>query len=644
MRRWDVILLVLVLSFLIITPQESVHQIALKGEREVQNPSVRSPSFTFPYGIDDEGGELLLSDGFTSEPLGYDTQKWQIESFGEEAISWKDGSILGLSTTIFSHTILSTQEEIPFDSVTKIAISFTSGDCYFGMGWVDSKDTITDEWIVNLRLAENGIFIDYWDKNLFLVTIRNGSKSATRLNYTDLTQMQDIAISISKSLVRVDINDQTVGYLTANIPIAAMKFFIVLGGNHYLSKSDTLFIDYLQIYNRREPPLDTPFLILLNPLNNSQVSYGERIDFHLYGDTQVAEIALNRDSWSALSEPWDVTIPEIEGIKHLTIEVRIRTDLEEFEMHFEYDYISSFDRQVQVMTRDSVFIDGIIDEQEVNVGQESSIKFYDEGEQGFVAMLSTAYCGDALYVGIRFDFDAGYYTACSLMLDANQDGLWKQTDAHMREDFQITQATPTAFTSQTCITSICGDDIPRGSIEGLEFASGLRLGEAHFEFLVPLEYLNANTTMSTSIGICLIEGGIKSSSPATVIRENSKLLRLSPVHSQLGTVLALVSMIGVSGGLVGVFFITRRRGRSLRGLMTDETRNRAKIIIQAYDTIEISKLSLMVPAEEEVLYSIIPVLFRKTKNIQVSIQDGIVHRQIVQLDQSPNSIRGNHID
>ncbi len=583
----------------------------------------------FPYPIEEQIGDTVFQDDFSSTPLGYNRDIWEIKSFGEQTISWEDNTVLGLSVGSFTHSIFSSSTKFSVEAVMQVSFSFTFGDCYFGIGWAERADTLANEYVVDLRRSENGVFIDYWDGSLFLTTIKDGERAVVKSREIDLRNMHTFTLSWSESMVRLEIDGFQSLYITDYIPVYDMFCHFTLSGNHYLSGFDTLRLDFIKIHSLEEPEMEEPEVRLLWPTNNSHLYETDLINLHQFGSSQPLNYSIDEQTWHMSHSPWDISCSNISGMVVLFVKTLNEPDNPE---RFIFNRIEPESFNIRSVDSNLAQIDGVSSQKEINDFGKSTLNFRDEGGWNSSGTMVAGYSGDKLYLCLEYEINCGYYTHIILLLDCNSDSLWHHGSEVDADDVAISVAAPTASAGYSKVMTSQGYEIPSGTIKGLETASGYQSGVLCTEFLIPLSLMGKNNSDSVSFGLQIVEGGIVHSFPASFQEDSQTLTRIHPNQSVpiLFSLYSIFLLIFVSFIGVAIFYLFQRNRLLLlsRGIESDVI-DRFETLLSSYDMIPVEKILQMVDLEEEKLESVISILNKRNQATRIFIRDRVIHRTIV---------------
>jgi hypothetical protein len=150
-----------------------------------------------------ELGDIVLYDEFTSGSLGFNSSLWTYTTYGGPTMTWMDDEVLVLNSEMFTQVTLESTIETGPETVAEFDIRFSNGHSYFAIGWADETIDPVNEWVSNFRVCQNGVFIDYWDGELFLVTYSDGNRFVTELPEIDFTAQHHFSLMWGESLSQV---------------------------------------------------------------------------------------------------------------------------------------------------------------------------------------------------------------------------------------------------------------------------------------------------------------------------------------------------------------------------------------------------------------------------------------------------------
>ena len=278
------------------------------------------------HGISDSLGELIFAEDFQIAPLGFNESNWNLITINSPSLAWMNENSLDLWGERFKSTVLKSSQLFGPDIVADINVSFSLGSCYFCIGWCDDWRDEEHDWIANGRECENGVFIDCWDGELFLVTYADGERTASLIETGDLVGWHNIRIEWTESLIQLDIDGENVDYISKTIPQTQVAFSFMISGHHSQVEPGRLSIDSLRIFEySRSPSQSDPEITLLWPANNSIVHPCSLIDFEVRGAESNLTCSWEKRYPFDVSAPWDVPVPFIIYGPQLTLPISLRT-------------------------------------------------------------------------------------------------------------------------------------------------------------------------------------------------------------------------------------------------------------------------------------------------------------------------------
>ena len=250
--------------------------------------------------------ESLFEDDFDTLPFGFNTSLWNLSTHSNPPITWENDERLVLEAEPLSYAILTSIIESGPSVSAEFNLTFSEGLCYFGVGWVDRVVDTSNEWQANLRLSKNGVFIDYWDKELCLVCYSDGVRIAAPVQNISLRTEHQYRIEWHLTHVNLFVDNIEKVVISRRIPQVSLPFVIATSGHYERSGNDRLSIEYIRVSFLTSNYFDYPVINLIWPLNGSQISHYDSIDF----DLRESDCALiyswdNSDNMTVMT-PWDV--------------------------------------------------------------------------------------------------------------------------------------------------------------------------------------------------------------------------------------------------------------------------------------------------------------------------------------------------
>ncbi|MFX1417280.1 MAG: hypothetical protein ACFFC0_10740, partial [Promethearchaeota archaeon] len=255
------------------------------------NPDSTTPSFSLGStaadsldGISNSIGELLFSEEFGSPSLGFNNSNWNLTRISNPSFAWVDNEKLQLSSSLLGGSVLTTMQAFNNGVIVDMSFSYSLGVSYFSIGWCDEWRDKGSEWRIDFRQCNNGVFIDYWDDALFLVSYLDGERTVAPIRDVDLTGIRNFRIAWISSLVILEVDGESIAFISKNVPLGPLPFSIAISNHRHMQASDNLVLDYVRLYkyDRTPKPFD-PQIVHLWPSNGSSVFMYDTVDFHLLG-------------------------------------------------------------------------------------------------------------------------------------------------------------------------------------------------------------------------------------------------------------------------------------------------------------------------------------------------------------------------
>jgi hypothetical protein len=267
-------------------------------------------------GLCEELGDTLLFDDFNTPSLGFNSSLWNLHLGNNPSLTWDDGEQQVFNSERLTHTTLESVVSTGPEVVSEFNLSFTGGFSYFAIGWADEFQDPSDDYISNLRECQNGVFLDYWEGQLFVVSCHDGEEVASKIPEFDIEREHQYRLSWSESLVRLYIDNIEQGLISKSIPSGECSFIITACGQYYLADYDQLIVDCVGIYTREliesEPfpriSLIWPNLFIFN-----------EVDIDIEGETGGGLYSWDESSNSSFLSPWDIPVPHSFGVHRLDV-------------------------------------------------------------------------------------------------------------------------------------------------------------------------------------------------------------------------------------------------------------------------------------------------------------------------------------
>lgn len=544
-------------------------------------------------GISENMGKLIFEEDFRTVPFGLNSSLWNLITINNPSLAWSDGDRIDLWGERFKTIVLRSKQVFSQGIIAKVNTSFTQGSCYSCFGWCDDWHDQDNDWIANGRLCRNGVFIDCWDGELFLVAYANGERTVTHIDVDELTGWHNIVVEWTESLVRMEIDMIPVAFISRMIPNSPLTMTFMVSGHHDRVEPGRLSLEHVAVYEyQRDSKSSDPEIILLRPENNSIVYAHDLLDFEVEGAATNLSCFWEKGPSFMVDTPWDIQVPSViyggphtlPVTTHLTLEAStagghkstatftFRID----EPESEYGIWSVAENPV---------MDGIIDESEATSASHLDVNFRNECGEKIAVSLLAAYTPDSLYIAIVSPIPDSYHSRATLFLDANADKEWSNESS----DVGITLASPTANPSYT---GIFGP--PNRLIPSLTYGVSETDSMVTYEFLIPLEFLNIDEKIGVAFGVQLSHGGYNLEFPDKYYLEVVYNLGF-PALDKNGWQFAMLSASLLLSGAVIVVSIYKIRRETLyfEEATNEEPMQRLKILLLSYNRISLPRLARM---------------------------------------------------
>ncbi|TFF94360.1 hypothetical protein EU546_04990 [Candidatus Thorarchaeota archaeon] len=553
----------------------------------------------------EDTGQMFLEDDFSSTPIGLNQSAWSISMLNDPQLSWIDGDRIGLICTPFTRLTLTSKIETEPSMLAEFNLSFTGGRSYFGVGWSDSLPSNSSPWISNLRFSQNGVFIDFWDGQVYLVTYVNGSRTATPVEVTELDTVQNYCLLWTSSLVTLVVDGVPAGSISTQIPLSPLPFVLTISGHNYRVDSDLLAVDYVSLSTMPESPDDEiPTIDLLWPEDGSEVSQGELIDFEVSGPVESVYWMWDSDSQYTLECPWDIPTFGMIGRHSLTVFLVCENGTQ-IQEEFSFSIVPVSEELHAWYIDFSPQVDGMLDSDESRLTCMNHLTAWGEDREGINLDAHLGMSSSGFYLSLYSPVADSWNTRISLLFDGNDNGAW---DHDGTDDISVTVAGPSAYQDYSCIRAASGCILERGNYPGLVFASGVYEDGICAEFFVPI---SENRT-EVCFGLMIIQGGYAMSYPFRSNAEYApRLSRVqtsnapSPLPYALGTVGTLVALCAA---IIGVTSVVGRGRMSPRYQLDDEELERLRTLLLSYPGITEERIRQMMSIDCETLHEKIEFL------------------------------------
>jgi len=555
--------------------------------------------------ISDSRGSLLFTEQFRSAPLGYNSSEWNLIEINDPGFAWNDGESIDLWGEQSKSAILRSNRDLGPGTITELNASFTKGTCYSFIGWCDEWQDTENDWIANGRLCQNGVFIDCWDGETFLVAYSEADRTVTHIETGDLNGWHIIRIEWTESVVRLEIDSILVGFVSQTIPQSPLPMTFMVSGHHSRVEPGRLSLESVSVYDyqRNSQPSD-PEIVLLRPENNSLVYPRDILDFEVRGTATNLSCSWEKGPSFKMDSPWDTFVPGVivGGPFTLPASIRLTVQATSPEGHtstivytFQID-AREFEFGVWEMPTQPV-VDGIVDEYEADHASLFEFGFRSEcGEEVRVDVLA-GFASDNLYVAIESPIPDSFHSGAILFLDANADGTWSL----LTPDLGVSIASPSADSTNAGVFGLSDSLIPN-----LMTASSDASDIVVYEFLIPLSDINVDSSEGIAFALQLSHGGYNLDFPDKYglgLVYSLGVPAPNPGLWEFGLLGAVLSLTGAA--YVVLIHKSRKETYYNESAPHDEPLQRIKILLLSYERIELSRLSRMMNMESQVVEALV---------------------------------------
>jgi len=568
--------------------------------------------------------DVLLEDNFVNAPFGFNDSLWNITISNNSTLTWINSDSLAMESEIFTSATLESTSNFGPEMIAEFEFTFTQGLCYFGIGWVDQYTVQGEEWATNLRACHNGVFIDYCDTELFLVSYNDGNRVATPIRNLNLTVPHTYKLIWHNSLVSLFVDGVEFGSISRQIPSASLQFMLTTSGQHYLVQRDTLLINTVTIgtldWDYYE---EIPEVSLIWPANNSQVFSFDFIDLEIVGYSNTTF------SWDgqinfALHSPWDIQVPDQDGFH--TLDIYSENSIgNSTSIHLLFEVISESPAIPVWNTLVGPIIDGELSLQEQNSLTMYNLSFRGEDRQTVMVDVLIGYVGESLYVGMATPVPDQWNSRLSLLIDGSGDGIWGDAEMGVYEDIRITVSGPGLQNQFRGIYSHAGQEI---QITGVTYSSGVTSEGLVAEFLIPIDSVGGNFTSGLGIGMIASCGGYDAFYPISSIEGDSCILQIaksSGARSQdsfVGFTLSSITLVVLSSSIIGIFLVRKKREiMEIEETLEDESLERIRTLLLSHPQISLERLALLADTDMRHARKLVELLQKKgllEKSVQIS--------------------------
>ncbi len=576
-----------------------------------------------------ETSDVLFEDDFNTVPLGFNTSLWNLSIHSNPPITWEDEDRLILRAKPISYVILKSIIETGTNVIAEFNLTFSEGLCYFAVGWGDRVIDSSNEWQANLRLSQNGVFVDYWDNELCLVCYSNGERIAAPVENISLRTVHQFKMEWRTTLVKLFVDNEESVVISRRIPLIGLPFIITTSGHYERSEEDELCMEYVRVSSLSSYNLNYPCIDLIWPLNGSQLSHYDEIDFDLYGSDGVLIYSWNNNNNETIDAPWDISTPQTIGLHTLEVFARNALDIWNSTTYY-FEIVQQTMVELCPEMRTSPLIDGDVNDREQGDSLVSIVRAMNENRHYEELTVYLSFWRQTIYIGIESKLADKWNSHLSILIDGNGDGKWNNEELAFLQDISITIGTPSSYGASSKIYSPAGLEISKSEFPGLMTASSMQSDKASFELLLDLTSVNGNASRGIGIGIIISRGGYESFFPThlgygtfsdLLVVKSTGITRIDPTISSLvmsgNILLVLLGLFGI------LYVISSRRRVTLESHLNDEELERIKTLLYSYDKISLDRLARLSGIEKK----------RVEKLVGILVSRGLADISIIEFEQ-----------
>ncbi|MFX1270755.1 MAG: hypothetical protein ACFFAX_03655, partial [Promethearchaeota archaeon] len=260
--------------------------------------------------ISESKGNLVFTEQFQSPTLGYNDSEWSLIEINNPSLAWNDAETLDMWGEQFKTVLLRSTRDFSPGIIAEINASFTQGSCYSFIGWCDQWHDDENDWIANGRLCQNGVFIDCWDGELFLVAYADGERTVASFSTGSMNGWHILRIEWTESIVRLEIDATLTAFVSRTIPQSPLTMTFMVSGHHTQVEPGRLSLDSVNVYEFDRGSLASdPEIVLLHPENDSIVYPLDILDFEVRGAATNLSCSWEKGPSFKIDSPWDTQVP-----------------------------------------------------------------------------------------------------------------------------------------------------------------------------------------------------------------------------------------------------------------------------------------------------------------------------------------------
>ncbi|MFX1484015.1 MAG: hypothetical protein ACFFCP_12620 [Promethearchaeota archaeon] len=590
-----------------------------------------------------DNGELSFFDYFNSS-LGYNDSLWNLESYGNGSVSWVDGEFFNMSAKTHSYRTLSSKQMFSAGHEMTLRMKMEEAETVVCVGWTNK--TAETGW--NYLFEGNSVYIEGAQSTL-LLTQRNEAdpeRTFKQLQGVDATEFHDYRVVWNSSVIIAYVDGVRLGAIGGTMPEGPLHVKLVITEVRNMATEGWVCLDSIEIREHHSMITENPPFITLNSPGNMTLNLGgDLIEVIPIGSNGTLFWSWDNTPNKTSNAQYDIRLPAEEGIHSLDVYCKDGYGYNNWDHERYY-----FKTMVAPPTSDAVWvasppaIDGILQNGEwpTNTFQEFNLA---RADGSTVAVEISLLCDSLFfYVGIDSPVPSGHDSRAAVITTGNPDGHYHGSNETPVVSAYYTMGSPQAWEGYTELKYL-------GETEGVVIEKKIEIvpsgflasssehgSHVHYEFRFPLGELDVNPGSVLGVSFMLFPTGMGVHNlfyPIAYPWENASKLALVWLPLAPDTSLTELGIVGVLGFVAVALIIGYRRKVSITPriettsvppILDSERIDRMIGIIQSYDKIPISRLSMMINMREDETRQVVKELIAQHK-LSAELRDNIVIRR-----------------
>ena len=575
-------------------------------------------------------------DGFNSSFTGFNQSLWDLETYGNGAVSWVGGEQFNMSAERHSFRALSSKDVFSAGQVVNVRLRSHEDEAVLFVGWTNKT---AEGWNYN-----------FWGDSVYfqialstvLLDVLNGTTAPQRVMLPGFNpkDYHNYRIVWNNTAVVGYVDGMRLGVVGTPIPSTSLHFKIAITEFRNMTTEGWVCLDSISIFPHFSMSGENPpFIALTSPGNGTTNLGGDHIEIVVVGSNGSMMCKWDDDDARKVPISFDVRLPSASGRHVLNLTCK---DGYGFDVTSSVCYVfhtqGASPRLGVPFSKSPPIIDGVI-QSDWNWMEPFHLSLVRSDGAHLDTDTYLAYDQEFLYVAIDSPVASGHDSRGMIIVDGVCDGHYHGTNQTPMLSLYYNQGSPDAWVGYTELqylneSSTAGvrsfriSPLPEGAVSACSEVGS----HVHYEFRLPLSQFQAGTGSTLGISFLVFPSGMGVDSwfyPMANPWENASRLALADLLAPpLDPVILIVGVAG-AGTIAAVIYVewSRWRLRNIPAILRTEDAKRILTLVQSHDSISIERLSKMTNVPSADVSAIVRALIDH-KRIEATLEsDGLIIRR-----------------